>query len=293
IFGVGGIQSMPGLLAAKSLGIPIALLEQNRIMGKANRALIRIARKVYAHLPVSGAKANHPKVSIAGNPVRRSLGKYSTPEARLDLGLDAKKTTLLVMGGSQGAQAINDFIVASFPLFHAAKESLQIIHLTGTKNFEEMNAAYKGASFDHYLLPYGKEMGKLFAAADIVLCRSGATTISELTMLGKPMILVPLPSSKEGDQEFNARFVEERGAAMVIEQSRFAEPALMTSLLEKLILNTNARAMMQDSAALLGRPRAGKDIALEVLAEIGVQVDPQRADSERALRQTLRAKRAA
>lgn len=272
VFGAGGYGSVCVGLAAHRMGIPLALLEQNTIPGRVNRLMSRFAKVTYAQWPLERELHRTTKVEVVGNPIRRNIGRYDRATASRLLDFDPSRKTLLVMGGSQGSSAINAFITDNLLLLEKYHRKLQVIHLTGNGEYNEVRARWAHSRVKHRVMPFAKDMGPLLCASDIVLCRAGATTISELTALGRAMALVPLPNSADNHQYHNARYVAGQGAAVVIKQENLDRPATLETLLDELVLKTERLRVTSDCASLMGRPGAGKTIALRTLESLGMPV---------------------
>jgi UDP-N-acetylglucosamine--N-acetylmuramyl-(pentapeptide) pyrophosphoryl-undecaprenol N-acetylglucosamine transferase len=217
--GGGAYLSVPVAQAAKQRKVPIALLEINAVAGRANKILSRSASKIflaYEESQVDFDSSSRKKIEVIGTPVRSSLGSetISKEEARKRFGLDPSRRTLLVFGGSLGARSLNEAMARSAEKF--VSHGLNVIWQTGnTANIEELKRLVKDG--EHMaILPYINEMGVAYAAADLVVSRSGASTLAELATLGKAAILVPYPFAIKNHQEHNARSFERASAAHVI-----------------------------------------------------------------------------
>ena len=219
VVGVGGYASGPVALAAWMLGIPVIIVEPNSFAGLANRVLGRFAKKVFVCFPGRDRQNFFParKRVLAGPLVRKGIDQGKAGAALAAFGLDPGRFTVFVMGGSGGAHAINR------AMQDAARElggiaNLQVLHQTGAKDAQEVERAYREAGVKAVVLPYISDMAGAYAAADLVVCRSGATTVAELAVCGKRAVLVPYPFAADNHQEHNARSLAERGGADVIIQ---------------------------------------------------------------------------
>jgi UDP-N-acetylglucosamine--N-acetylmuramyl-(pentapeptide) pyrophosphoryl-undecaprenol N-acetylglucosamine transferase len=217
--GGGAYLSVPVAQAARQRKIPIALLEINAVAGRANKILARSASKIFLAYPESQTdfdSSSRKKIEVIGTPVRSSLGAetISKEEARKKFGLDPARKTLLVFGGSLGARSLNEAMERTANAF--AEKGSNIIWQTGnTANMDELKRSVKNG--DHIcILPYINDMGTAYAAADLIVSRSGASTLAELATLGKAAILVPYPFAIKNHQEHNARSFERANAARVI-----------------------------------------------------------------------------
>ena len=269
VVGIGGYASGPTVFAAALAGIPTAIVEQNVIPGFTNRMLARVVKRIYA--PMQEAVARFPsakKIAVTGNPIRRAvvdeaIAKTQEPSATLEL---------LVFGGSLGAKKINDAMIAALPLLKTIPGGISIVHQTGEKDFEATKAAYAkelaGSPVAFDVLPFLHDMGARYAKADVVLCRAGASTISEVLAIGKPAILVPYPHAIYNHQELNARALEARGAARWILDAELTGERLFREVYA-LAGDKPAREKMTAAAKSLGRPEAATEIAKEVLSMAG------------------------
>lgn len=210
--GMGGYLTFPVAYAAWRRGVPVALHESNAILGLANASAVRFGATLFWGLPpVEG----HGKV--VGTPVRPALhGRRDAVEARKALGLDPAKPTILVFGGSQGAQAINRAMPKAL---RDAKIDAQILHLAGKGKGEETKKGYAELSLTAMVHEYLEDMSAAYAAADIVVCRSGASTLAELAAQRKTAVLVPYPHAAANHQDANARVFEKAGTAKRIPET--------------------------------------------------------------------------
>ncbi len=219
VIGVGGYASGPVALAAWFCRRPLILIEPNSYAGLANRVLGKLARKVVLCFPGMDRQGFFPKQKTvqAGPLVRKGIAQGDRTKALLDFGLEPGRFTVFVMGGSGGAHAIN------LAMKEAARglsrlANLQVLHQTGVADVANVAAAYREAGVKAVALPYVKDMAGAYAAADLVVSRSGATTVAELAVCGKRAVLVPFPFAADNHQEYNARTLANRGAAEVVLQ---------------------------------------------------------------------------
>jgi UDP-N-acetylglucosamine--N-acetylmuramyl-(pentapeptide) pyrophosphoryl-undecaprenol N-acetylglucosamine transferase len=219
VIGVGGYASGPVALAAWLYRRPLFIIEPNSYAGLANRMLGRLARKVVLCFPGTDSQQFFPKQKTvhAGPLVRKGIDQGDRQKALIDFGLKPGRFTVFVMGGSGGAHAIN------MAMKEAAKglsrlANLQILHQTGVADVATVAAGYREAGVKAVVLPYVIDMAGAYAAADLVVSRSGATTVAELAVCGKRAVLVPYPFAADNHQEHNARTLAGRGAAEVVLQ---------------------------------------------------------------------------
>ena len=212
VFSKGGYAALPTVLAARRLGIPIVCHESDRSMGLANRLTAPFAERVYTAFPKTYRKAH-----IIATPVREEIFKGK----RLDYFADTERKTILFMGGSLGAKAINDTLSECYA---SLSNKYNILHITGKGGMPIRTATYCA-------LPYADNIADLFASADLVVSRGGASTLGELTALGKRVIVIPLPKGESrGDQEENAAYYRSKGLVSILPQS-----ALHADTLERVI----------------------------------------------------------
>lgn len=266
VLGVGGYVMAPTVFAAWSLGIPAVIHESNVAPGLANRASARVARLVlltYAetakHLPAT------VRTEVVGCPVSPAVLTGDRAQARARYGLDPDRPTLVVVGGSLGAQRINEVAVAA-----AGDGGFQVLHITGPRYHAEFLAAYGPTPPAHVrVVDYEHRMADAYAAADLVLCRAGSSTLAELCALGKPSVLIPSPNVTDNHQEANARGLEHAGAARVFVE-RDMDVAAVVAELRAVLLDPARLAAMGAAARGLGRA----DVATEVARLLEARFPP-------------------
>lgn len=261
VVGTGGYASGPLLYVAARGGRPTLIHEQNEYPGITTRKLAPLADEVHITFPTSERMLNGvKKLVVSGNPVRLSLRRHDRGEARVHFGLHAARRTLLVFGGSLGSAAINRAVRQIVP--RLVREEYQLIWQTGTRDFEEyksLGALYQGSVI---VRPFIDEMDQAYSAADLVICRAGATSLAELGVLGLPAILVPYPHAAADHQYKNAAAVAEAGAAIVLRDSELER---LEGMLFHLLDDAKALTGMASASSSLGRPRAAFDIAQAVI----------------------------
>lgn len=279
----GGYVSGPLALAARLAGIPLVLHEQNAIPGLANRIAARWARTVAVSVPGVEGRFPHPeRVVLTGNPVRTSLAPAELPALRAAaverFGLDPGRRTLLAFGGSLGARRLNDALLAAAASWPDA-DGVQVLHATGRDDYERVEAGWRDASprsaLRVHCVPFIERMDLAYAVADLVLCRSGASTIAELTVLGLPSVLVPYPHAAAGEQHANALALAERDAAVLVPDEDMDGP-WVAGHLAPLLADGARRARMSAAARALGRPAAATEVATLVLAASGAIAERRR-----------------
>ena len=240
-------------------------MEQNALPGKVNRALSWWAREV--HVPWAGTEdyfAYPDRVQVTGNPVRQDLDRPPSRRLAARFGLSPRKKTLLVMGGSQGAQALNRVVVESLAGLEAEAPWLQILHSTGAAGYEEVRAAYGRSAVRAAVRPFIEDMSSAYAVSDLALCRAGGTTLAELTTQGVPALLVPLPSSANDHQRRNASRLAGAGAALIVDQADLTpDPFVRIAL--SLLRNSPCLLRMRAASLRLGRPQATRNVTRRLL----------------------------
>jgi len=227
VLGLGGFVSGPGGLAAWVCGCPLLIHEQNAVAGLTNRLLSRLARQVIQAFP--GAFSEAPWVSTYGNPVRAAIAELESPEQRY-AGREGRLRVLLI-GGSLGAQALNDVLPHALSQIDDEQRP-QVRHQTGRAHLEKVRQQYAAAGVEADVLPFIENMAEAYAWADLVICRSGALTVSELAAAGVASILIPYPHAVDDHQTRNARFLVEAGAARLLPQTALNAAALADVLRE-------------------------------------------------------------
>ncbi|HWR40066.1 MAG TPA: undecaprenyldiphospho-muramoylpentapeptide beta-N-acetylglucosaminyltransferase [Patescibacteria group bacterium] len=273
VIGTGGYVCGPVLLAASLLGVSTLIQEQNVIPGITNKLLSRVVDRIA--VGYEEARQYFParvrgKIVATGNPVRPEFLAASRQEGLADLQLDPGKMTLLVVGGSRGAQSINRAMVDVHRHF-AGNTQLQILHVTGKNEYNSIVEAVQARGVDIAaagnlrIEPYLYNMPQALSAADLAIFRSGAVGLAELTVRGVPAILIPYPHAAENHQEHNARAVEARGAARVI-RDRDLSGTVLCEAITTLVYHPEQLQAMARASKNLGRPEAARDIAREALA---------------------------
>jgi UDP-N-acetylglucosamine--N-acetylmuramyl-(pentapeptide) pyrophosphoryl-undecaprenol N-acetylglucosamine transferase len=263
VVGVGGFASGPVLAIAALRGRPTMLLEQNAVPGITNRLLARSVRA--AAVTFESSLTYFPRTGfLAGNPVRPGfLAGRGERDARRDSPPGAAR--VLIVGGSQGAHAINVAMVEAAARLAAAEVALAITHQTGERDLDLVRDAYRRAGLEARVEAFLYEIDREMNAADLVICRAGATTLAELTALGRPAVLVPLPTAADDHQRRNAEVLAEAGAAVAIEQRELSGERLADTLLA-LVKDDRRRAAMSRAALALARPDAAERIADRIVA---------------------------
>jgi UDP-N-acetylglucosamine--N-acetylmuramyl-(pentapeptide) pyrophosphoryl-undecaprenol N-acetylglucosamine transferase len=250
LIGVGGYASGPVVLAARLMGKKVVIHEQNIIPGLTNRMLARFAHRICVSFPDSANRFKGSKTVVTGNPVRRNVLSSKGK------GGEAKGFRVLVVGGSQGAHAINRSVVEALDhLKHPGKTAF--IHQTGIKDVDWVKKAYRDRGIGASVQAFFEDMAKVYGSANLVICRAGATTVAELTALGKAAVFIPFPFAANNHQEFNARYVEKSGGGEVILERDLNGKAL-ASKIDAYAVDRKKRRKMSLRSASLGRPEAAE-----------------------------------
>ena len=262
VLGMGGFASGPGGLMAWLLGIPLIIQEQNRVPGLTNRWLARLARRTFQAFPDSFPPRQGAETS--GNPVRAEIAALPPPRERL-AGRQGP-TRLLVVGGSLGAQALNLGLAPALARLPAARRP-EVRHQAGEQTLSLAQEAYAQAGVAAEVTPFIEDMAAAYAWADLVVCRAGALTVSELAAAGLGAILVPFPFAVDDHQTANARFLVEAGGAELLPQDQMTPPRL-AALLDDLLGDRARLIAMAKAARARAIPDAAGRIATACLAEI-------------------------
>jgi len=262
--GVGGYASGPVLKIANTFGIPTVLQEQNSFAGVTNRILASKANAVC--VAYDGLERFFPKDKIifTGNPVRKDIldKKINAEQAKQSLGLNQNKKTVLIFGGSLGARTINEAVLANADALLGMKD-VNIIWQVGKIYFDEYKNCRLSGQKDIKIIPFIEDMDMAYSAADIVVCRAGALTISELAILGKAAVLIPSPNVAEDHQTVNAMSLVNKGAAVLVSDVE-AKEKLVTEI-ESLLSDEVRKSGLESNIKYFARPEAAKQIAAEIL----------------------------
>jgi UDP-N-acetylglucosamine--N-acetylmuramyl-(pentapeptide) pyrophosphoryl-undecaprenol N-acetylglucosamine transferase len=264
VLAMGGFTSAPPVFAAKKFGAKTFLHESNTVPGRANRLLARFVDEAFIGFPEAAARLRAKKTSVTGTPVRPqfSLSALRTPHSALTLGLDPNLPVVLVVGGSQGARGLNEMILSALPLL--AEKKWQWLHLTGPNDFQKVKSAYVRHDIHAVVKPFLAEMELALGAAMVTVSRAGASSLAEMAAMRVPTLLVPLPTSADQHQDFNAAAFVKTGAAKLLDQKKSTPADVVTGLVE-LVENSAARTQMQAALAQWHAPKAAEQIAENIL----------------------------
>jgi UDP-N-acetylglucosamine--N-acetylmuramyl-(pentapeptide) pyrophosphoryl-undecaprenol N-acetylglucosamine transferase len=264
VLAMGGFTSAPPVLAGRKFRAATFLHESNTIPGRANRLLSWFISQAFVGFPCSAQRLHADDVLVTGTPVRPAFVPGDSEAARVALGLQPERETLLVMGGSQGASAINQLIVRCLADLQRQLPEAQFLHLTGTKDHEKIAAAYRAANAPAIVRPFLSEMELALSAATVAVSRSGASSLAEFAAMRVPAILIPFPAATDDHQFHNARALVETGAARMLGEQR-ATPENLTRMIVELMTNANERQRLASALAAWDRPNAAGDIAEAIL----------------------------
>lgn len=262
VFGVGGYVTGPVLLAAKILGIRTCIHEQNSVPGLANRLLGRIVDRVFVSIPGSESYFAARKTVLSGNPVRREI-----LAAGRDRAVEKERgRTLLVLGGSQGAHRLNVLVVEALAsLAGTSAGEVRVIHQTGGQDAEWVRKEYERLGVDAVVAPFFADMAQRYRAADLIVSRAGATTLAEITVLHKPVILVPFPHAADNHQEKNGRFLVAGGAARMFLERELSGERLAREI-GSLLDDPAMLHRLAENLKKLAKPQATETIVRECTA---------------------------
>jgi UDP-N-acetylglucosamine--N-acetylmuramyl-(pentapeptide) pyrophosphoryl-undecaprenol N-acetylglucosamine transferase len=285
VLAMGGFTSAPPIFVAKDLGVKTFLHESNTIPGRANRLLSRFVDEAFVGFPEAAARLRAKKISVTGTPVRPqfcSSGRESAhvpgediqsrltsaatiENCRMALGLDPNLPAILVVGGSQGANGLNELILSALPLL--TEKNWQWLHLTGPHDFEKVKSAYASRGMKAVVKPFLAGMELALGAATVAVSRAGASSLAELAAMRLPTLLVPLPTAADNHQSVNAAAFVKAGAAGLLDQKKSAPEQVAGNLIE-LVENETARAKMQAALAQWHTPNAAEQIAEDILGAV-------------------------
>lgn len=261
VIGVGGYASGPAMLSAVMKHIPTLAFEPNVVPGFANRMVAKFVSGAAVHFEETAKYFRHAEVT--GVPVRQAF--FEIPAKR------GGTPTLLVFGGSQGAHAINEAMFRCLPVLQREAPGIRIIHQTGERDYNDALAAYQAmgesAGLTCEVFKFIEDMPAAFARADLVVCRSGASTVAEIAAAGKPAVFVPFPRAADDHQRVNAEALAKHGAAVVVEESNL-EGVWLAETIAALLQDSQRLKSMSDAARSLAHPNAAVDIA-KMAARVG------------------------
>jgi UDP-N-acetylglucosamine--N-acetylmuramyl-(pentapeptide) pyrophosphoryl-undecaprenol N-acetylglucosamine transferase len=261
VLGMGGFTSTAPVLAGKMRGVPTFIHESNAIPGKANRLTARMVRAVLLGFKECAPFFSNARTEVTGTPIRKELQPIDRKVARQKLGLHEDLTTLLVMGGSQGASGINQAVIKSLPSLHDL--GIQVIHLSGARDERLVADNYLREKSPAYVAAFHHSMEDVYSAADIAIARSGAASLAELAAFSLPAILIPFPYAAEDHQTKNAEIFVRAGAALLLKESELTAESLAQKIRE-LIENPNQLRRFVEASARLA-PKNAAALVVETM----------------------------
>jgi UDP-N-acetylglucosamine--N-acetylmuramyl-(pentapeptide) pyrophosphoryl-undecaprenol N-acetylglucosamine transferase len=270
VLGVGGYASGPTLLAAFLLRMKRAIHEQNLVPGMTNRILKWFSQRIFVSFEETKKYFPERKTIVTGNPIRKDfftcLSKSGSREEVKKRGED--RFTLLIFGGSGGAHRINEAMMKALSALQEIKSSLKFFHQTGSADFDFVSKGYQEKGFESLVKPFFEDMATYYQISDLVICRSGASTIAELAICGKAAILIPYPYAAHHHQLINAKKLVDLGGAVMIQDEELNGRLLAQTILH-LYRHPEERARMEEAIRQVGRPRAAQEIVDHCYALVG------------------------
>src|SRR5438270_7011218 len=267
VLGMGGFTSTAPILAGRMRGICTFVHESNAIPGKANKIAGRMVRSVLLGFKECAAFFPKGRTEVTGNPIRTELKRLDRQTARQKLGLENDLTTLLVMGGSQGASGINQAMIKSLPALRDT--AVQVIHLSGAHDERLVADNYRREQIPAHVAAFHHRMEEVYSAADLAVARSGAASLAELAFFALPSILIPFPYATEDHQTRNAEIFARAGAAFVLKESELT-PELLSQTIREMIHHPERLRRMSEQCSTL----APHDAAHRIVATLEHCVQP-------------------
>jgi UDP-N-acetylglucosamine--N-acetylmuramyl-(pentapeptide) pyrophosphoryl-undecaprenol N-acetylglucosamine transferase len=258
VLGVGGYASGPTLMAASLLGMKRAIHEQNVIPGMTNRILKWFSQRIFVSFEETKRYFPDEKTIVTGNPIRREIFQPGTNVKGIEK-REGDRFTLLIFGGSAGAHRINEAVIGALDQLQEIKSFLRFFHQTGKEDVDWVSKGYREKGFDALVKPFFEDMATYYQLSDLVVCRSGASTVAELAVCGKAAVLIPYPYAAHNHQLINAQKLVELGAARMIRDEELNGPSLAQTILQ-LYEHPGERNRMEEEIRQVGRPRAAEEI---------------------------------
>jgi UDP-N-acetylglucosamine--N-acetylmuramyl-(pentapeptide) pyrophosphoryl-undecaprenol N-acetylglucosamine transferase len=268
VIGVGSYVSGPVSLAARAMGIPVLIHEQNILPGVTNRILARFAARICVSFEGTRLGPDPAKITVTGNPVRQTFLDNPPDRRETNTGSHAGSFTVLVLGGSQGAHEINTAITRAIQ-YISPKERYFFVHQTGSTDEASVQRAYRDQGVRCRIEPFFEEMAQEYHRANLVICRAGATTVAELSVMGIGAIFIPFPHATDNHQVKNAQIMERAGAAEIILEQAL-DPKKLAARIDFYATNRGALNKMCSRAAKLGKPYASASVVDESYRLMGI-----------------------
>ena len=265
--GLGGYASLPGIVAARHVGLPVVLLEQNQVPGKVNRFAAPFVDLVTCPSP-EVVDLFRGRREVTGNPVRGTVVRAAGRRRRWFAAgaFSTRKRKVFVVGGSQGAHGINKAIIGALEGLSEYREKIHWIHVAGDADKKEVEKAYRDQGWEAEVVDYLKDLPHLLSHSDLVITRAGGTIVAELAVLGVPAVFVPYPHHKDQHQLKNAEALERAGGAILVPEEELGADVLRT-IVEEILFEPGRLLEMEDRALSLGRPDAA-DAVLDLILEL-------------------------
>ncbi len=257
VLGVGGYASGPTVLAAFLLGKKRAIQEQNVMPGMTNRILKWFSQRIFVSFEEARKYFPEKKTLVTGNPIRKEFLALLKEDGRSKKEKD--RFTLLIFGGSAGAHRVNQAMVEALDPLLGLRTSLKMVHQTGDEDFDVVSKAYQEKGFEALVRPFFGDLATYYQTSDLVICRSGASTVAELAVCGKAALLIPYPYAAHDHQLINAKKLVDLGAAKMILDRELRGEAVAQIIL-RLYEHPEERSRMEEAIRRLGRPRAAEEI---------------------------------
>tara|TARA_B100001250_G_C19768476_1_gene775921 strand:+ start:252 stop:1358 length:1107 start_codon:yes stop_codon:yes gene_type:complete len=267
--GFGGVSTAPVLLAALCLGVPLFLQEQNAVLGRVNKFFQKFSKIVFYHFEQTKF-LDKTKSVHSGNPVRKAiLGKENSQY----LQPGTWPTTILVLGGSQGATLLSNIIPKALSqLSEAIKRRITVFHQARIEDIEKVNFSYKKIGVKANVDIFFENIDELISEAQLIISRAGANTLTDISVIGRPAIFIPLSSAKDDHQRINARIFEENGAAISIQENEIS-PKNLSCVISKILKSPSKALKMAKYSYAMSKPKASTKIISEIEKMIGRQID--------------------
>lgn len=268
VIGLGGYAAGPMLLAAATLRMPTALLEQNAHVGLTNRMLAPLVGRAYLTYPQTASTFSSQRARVLGNPVRRALVEAAQMAQADPRGLEARSRSILVLGGSQGARALNDNVPEALAVAGVGQRGIAVLHQAGASAVADVQARYDALGIAASVVPFIDDMARTYASSSLIVARAGATSLAEICAIGRPSILIPFPHAADDHQTRNAEALERAGAAIMVREAELSGSKLADSI-RGLVEQDERRRAMAQAARSQGRPDAAAAIVDDLLEWLG------------------------
>lgn len=272
VIGTGGFVAGPVAAAARSLKMPVYLINVDSVPGKANRLLGRFAERVFVQFEETGTYFKQDHVRVTGCPLRAAFEMPDKQKAFSELALEEGKKVVLITGASSGSMNINEAILSILPELSAFADTWQIVHLTGHVHIDQVKEAAGSTGITYHAVDYYDDMASLLAAADIVVGRAGAVSVAEYAAAGKPAICIPYPYHKDRHQYLNAQKLADAGAAVIVEDnltSHCQTAQDLAAALKSLMGDSVKRDAMREAARQMGSLQSAETICRLIMSNNG------------------------